>query len=338
MLCASCALRRNAAAGRPLSLPQKADSSRDRASAKIVAPFFAAENCAASSSFAAQLARATRDFRRLSAGRAMAALCARLATAGRASVARGGHCAATLATPARSAPAPAPCRRRDVATAAVTTADFEALSSADGAGDGSGGLAATALRLAASVLAGIPASVALDEVADREGQRVRALTNAQTAEGVRMHVSFPASVHAGEPAPVVVLIHQARRARQRRARHTAPQHAAALHRGGCARCSGGIDLLSRRCLSMALCKCPRAQAPPAPARAPGAHAPADALRCAVLRLARARNRAGGRAGTTGALQCREASRQASLTRAARAAWRLRQTCSRAKALRGCRGR
>jgi enterochelin esterase-like enzyme len=164
----------------------------------------------------------------------MAALCARLATAGRASLARGGF-AAPLATPARAAPAPARCRRRDVATAAVTTADFEALSNADGAGDGSGGFAAAALRLAAGVLAGVPASVALDEVADREGQRVRALTNAQTAEGVRMHVSFPASVHAGEPAPVVILIHQARRVRQRRARRTAPPHAAALHGGGRAR-------------------------------------------------------------------------------------------------------
>ena len=139
----------------------------------------------------------------------MAALCARLATAGRASLARGGSRAA-LATPARAAPAPAPYRRRDVATAAVTTADFEALSGADGAGDGACGFAAAALRLAATVLAGIPASVALDEVADREGQRVRPLTNAQTAEGVRLYVAHPCQVHAGEPAPVVILLHQAR--------------------------------------------------------------------------------------------------------------------------------
>ena len=161
--------------------------------------------------------------------RGMAALCARLATACRARIGvRGGSSAAPLAPPAR-APAAAPCRRRDVATCAVTTAD--ALSGADGSG-GVGSLADAALQLAASVLAGIPASVALDEVADREGERVRALTNAQTAEGVRLYVAHPCQVHAGEPAPVVILLHQARSraAASRRAQRSAARASAARPR------------------------------------------------------------------------------------------------------------
>ena len=222
----------------------------------------------------------------------MAALCARIATAGRASLTRVRSSSAPLAAPAR------PCRRRDVATAAMTTADFDALSHADGGGEGGGGLAAAALRLAAAVLGGIPASVALDEVADREGQRVRALTNAQTAEGVRLYVAHPASVHAGEPAPVVILIHQARRVRQR---NIAAQCSAA--RGRAARLR--LREPARR---------PFAESPTVPFRGASgfwrmsarakplsAHPPADALRCAVLRAARARNRAVRRAGEAGAL-------------------------------------
>lgn len=69
----------------------------------------------------------------------------------------------------------------------------------------------TATPQAAGILAGIPASVALDEVADQDGERVKSLTNAQTADGVRLHVSLPVSVHDGEPAPVVIVIHQARK-------------------------------------------------------------------------------------------------------------------------------
>jgi hypothetical protein len=52
--------------------------------------------------------------------------------------------------------------------------------------------------------------VAVDELLDREGARVAALTNAETAQGVRLYVAHPATVLAGEPAPVVLLVHQVR--------------------------------------------------------------------------------------------------------------------------------
>ena len=208
--------------------------------------------------------------------RGMAALCARLATACRARIGvRGGSSAAPLAPPAR-APAAAPCRRRDVATCAVTTAD--ALSGADGSG-GVGSLADAALQLAASVLAGIPASVALDEVADREGQRVRALSNAQTADGVRLYVAHPVNVKAGEPAPVVVLIHQARpRAVQHALARRSSAQRDALARAAPQRLARawGVDGLSRgRCRFAG-----HFPLMPANARTLATHPRADAPRCA----------------------------------------------------------
>ena len=142
----------------------------------------------------------------------MAALAARLAAQGARVTVPGGYRAAP--------PAPVSRRRSSHSAHALAPAEFS-----DGGGDALGALASgeqsasvgafatAALRLAAGVLAGIPASVALDEVADREGQRVRALTNAVTADGVRLYAAFPASVHSGEPAPIVVLVHQVRHAR-----------------------------------------------------------------------------------------------------------------------------
>ena len=74
------------------------------------------------------------------------------------------------------------------------------------------GALGAAMQLAAGLAAGLPASVAVDALLDGEGERVKALTNAQTdcERAVRMHVAFPAQVLAGRPAPVVLLIHQAR--------------------------------------------------------------------------------------------------------------------------------
>jgi hypothetical protein len=110
------------------------------------------------------------------------------------------------------------------AAAAAAAAAFDADAPPPGA-------LGAALRLAAGLVAGVPVSVGVDAMLDGEGARVQALTNAETAEGVRLYVAFPAQVLAGRPAPVVLLIHQARAAcgghnvtrRAERGRHARPR-------------------------------------------------------------------------------------------------------------------
>lgn len=68
-------------------------------------------------------------------------------------------------------------------------------------------------KLAVGSATALFGSVALDEYLDRDGERVRALTNAETSDGVRMYVASPEQPadDASEPPPArpaVIVVHQ----------------------------------------------------------------------------------------------------------------------------------
>ena len=89
---------------------------------------------------------------------------------------------------------------------------------------------AALVKLLAGSVAAVMSTVAFDEFLDRDGQRVRDLTNCETPEGVRMYVAEPPSPSpppppgiepatsnpgAGTGAPAVIVVHQFFGLRQR---------------------------------------------------------------------------------------------------------------------------
>ena len=64
-------------------------------------------------------------------------------------------------------------------------------------------------QLVGGITALVSGSVALDGWLDRDGERVKSITNAETSEGVRMYVARPAESNGDSRAlPAVILVHQ----------------------------------------------------------------------------------------------------------------------------------